>query len=88
VEKNNLLINEVGMLRSALLQYKILNHRNPETLKQLTTDAYTIDGKSHPFLEKLSMNQEGKAVDPFGHIYAYDAKSGWVASTTPGCERW
>ena len=88
IEKSNMLINEMSALRSTLLLYKIVNHRNVSDLALLTTTEYTMGGVARPFIERLPMSNDGKIIDPFGNPYLYDARSGWVSSTTRGCERW
>jgi type II secretory pathway pseudopilin PulG len=86
--KSNLLVSELAMLRSSLITYKLMNHANAPDLKTLMTAQYTVGGAKRPFVESLPFNGEGKVVDPFGTPYAYDVKSGWVASATTGYERW
>ena len=88
IEKSNMLINEMSALRSSLLLYKIVNHRNVPELSMLATTDYTMGGVERPFIERLPINKSGAIVDPFGNPYLYDSKSGWVSSTTRGCERW
>jgi type II secretory pathway pseudopilin PulG len=88
IEKSNMLINEMSALRSSLLLYKIVNHKNAPDLAMLTSTEYAMGGVSRPYIERLPLDKQGKIVDPFGNPYLYDARSGWVSSTTHGCERW
>lgn len=86
--KSDLLINELSMMRSSLLVYKILNRRNAENLEQLVTTTYYVDGDKRPYIDKLPPARKGKIIDPFGNPYSYDPKAGWVSSTTPGFVQW
>ena len=88
IEKSNMLINEMSGLRSALLLYKIVNHKNAPDLAMLATTDYNMGGVERPYIEHVPMNASGKIIDPFGNPYLYDPKSGWVSSSTQGCERW
>ncbi|MFA5811765.1 MAG: hypothetical protein WC956_05485 [bacterium] len=88
VEKTSLLLSELGMLRSSLMTYRLVNHRNAQDLFQLANEKYEADGAEKPYIERLPMNDKGAVVDPFGNPYAYDPNSGWVSSSTPGFERW
>jgi hypothetical protein len=88
IEKSNMLINEMSALRSAILLYKIVNHKNVPDLAVLATTEYNMGGVERPYIEHLPMDKSGKIIDPFGNPYLYDSKSGWVSSSTRGCERW
>jgi hypothetical protein len=88
LQKSELLIQELAMLRSSLAIYKILNHQNAESLAELAQGEYDVDGAWRPYVDKLPPVEDGDVLDPFGSPYAYDKKTGWVLSTTPGFESW
>lgn len=81
---------ELQELRNAATTFKALNKRNPVDIKDLVTA--TIMMPNDITVRKLIDNPpklvNGKYVDPFGNPFAYDAKTAWVKSTTPGYERW
>lgn len=88
VEKGNLLLSELGMLRSSLTTYKLMNKKNAASLSQLMSEKYNINGENKLYVEKLTKGKNDKLVDPFGNPYLYDQKTGWVSSATSGYERW
>lgn len=47
--------------------------------------AYYMEHKKFP-TTLAELHQVEK--DPFGHLYFYDPKQGWVASQTPGYTQW
>jgi len=88
VQKSNLLTQELSMIRSSVALYKMMNHKNPESLKELTSETYEADSTRRAYLDRLPASPEGLFVDPFGKPYLYDSKSGWVRSGTANYERW
>ncbi len=88
VVKGDLLLNELGMLRSSLMTYKLVNHKSAQDLKQLSTEYYEVGGEKKTYIDSLPVNKAGVVVDPFGNPYKYDPANGWVSSTTQGFERW
>ncbi len=88
VQKSNLLVQELASLRSSLTLYKTLNRENAPSLKVLASSEYEVGGTTRPFIERLPISEDGDVIDPFGNPYAYDQKTGWVSSATPGFERW
>jgi len=88
IQKSKLLVQELSMMRSALLLYKTVNYINAETLDTLTSTSYPVDDVMRPYIDRLPLSKNGKHIDPFGNPYNYDNKKGWVWSTTSGYERW
>jgi type II secretory pathway pseudopilin PulG len=88
IQKSNLLIQELSMLRSSLMLFKTVNHENAQNLKTLVDSEYEAGGEQRAYLDDLPLSAAGDVIDPFGNPYAYDRKTGWVSSSSPGFERW
>lgn len=88
LQKSELMIHELAMLRSSLALYKIVNHQNAGSLAELAQGEYDVDGAWRPYVDRLPPSDDGDILDPFGSPYAYDKKTGWVSSTSSGYERW
>ena len=50
-----------------------------------STGSIVID---RSYLEKLSLDDEGNLIDPFGNPYVYDPKLGKIRSSTEGYRSW
>ena len=88
VQKSDMLMQELGMLRSGVTLYKTVNHRNAESLEELASSEYEVGEAKRPYIEQLPVAEDGRILDPFGNPYAYDRNTGWVSSITKGFERW
>ena len=88
IRKSNLLIQELSMLRSGITLYKMVNGENPPALEELSRSTYKVDSTNRAYVDNLSATSGGVIVDPFGNAYAYDAKSGWIHTTTKNYDRW
>lgn len=88
MQKCKLLMNELSMLRSAVMTYKMINKRNPDSLGDLVATTYKADSVEKPYLDTLPGLVEGRVVDPFGAPYAYDPESGWLQSSSPDYRSW
>ncbi|MFH1830850.1 MAG: hypothetical protein ABH871_08775 [Pseudomonadota bacterium] len=88
VQKSNLLVQELGMLRSSLLLYKTINNHSAPSLEQLMTEEYDVGTTKRTYVERLPFSKDGKIIDPFGNPYNYDPKTGWLSSTTSSYEKW
>ena len=90
LNKGKILISELENIRSAVRMYKTMNKANPPSLEALAKLNYSFEpgqpGK--PYLSSGMFNSKGEALDPFGHPYKYDTKTGWVVSTSKGFEKW
>jgi len=90
VDKGQLLRTELEQIRAAVSTYKALNKVNPADLESLTKLTYSFEPgeKAIPYLQNVKVDKKGQLLDPFGHVYNYNPRSGWVASTTPGYLDW
>ncbi|MBI4366608.1 MAG: hypothetical protein HY543_07305 [Deltaproteobacteria bacterium] len=81
---------ELQILRSAVNLYKVVNRKNPPTLVALAMETYQLpgDGVTRRFLEGSPIDTDGTIRDPFGHVYHYDAETGWVRSSANGYTFW
>ena len=83
------LVNELQGLRTGVELYMTLNRSIPSNLETLAKSTYDSgDGTQRPYIENLPTNEKGQIIDPFGHPYKYDPKTGYVCSTTPGYQTW
>lgn len=88
VNKSRLLMQELSMFRSSISMFNIVNHRYPASLDELVASTYEIDSQSRPFVDRVHRSKSGELLDPFGKSYFYDAKSGWLRSSTEGYSQW
>ena len=88
VRKGNLLIQELSMLRSGVQVYQLVNRKNPPSLAELVTSTYESGSSRRHYVQRLPMDSEGRAIDPFGNPYVYDPETAWVHSQTEGFGRW
>ena len=86
--QSRLMMQELAMLRSSLILYKMINHENVESLGVLQSGRFEVEGIVHRYVDPLPVSGDGEVIDPFGNPYRYDRKRGWVSSTTAGFERW
>jgi competence protein ComGC len=86
-------------IRMSVRLFKVLNNRNPESLKELTekrvilparigTDRYSGSFFDQNYLMSHAVDSKGNIVDAFGNPFAYDPARGEVKATTKGCENW
>ena len=80
-------------IRMAVGVYQIVNHRNPDDLRDLINKKFVIPIRedtlfTQEYLRLLAVDPEGHPLDPFGNRYRYDRVSGHAASTTKGYETW
>lgn len=77
-------------LRSAMIMYYVNERSFPPNLATLvktpSKDAKT--GNLIYLLENLKLDDEGRPIDPMGHLYLYDNSSGKVSSVSPCCKNW
>lgn len=88
LEKRSLMTRELSAMRGAIASYRMLKKANPTSLGELAAASHPVGEGDMPFIDRLPGGEADAATDPFGHPYAYDPQTGWVASTTPGYERW
>lgn len=88
--KQRTLFYQLQILRSSINLYKLINLKNPENLEALATEIYKFPGEglTRRYIENAPIDKNGNVVDPFGNKYYYDARTGWVRSSTSGYEFW
>lgn len=91
VQKENakVLRNELTMLRSGVMLYYTLNKKFPDSLESLEKEMYEFpNGEKKVYLEKMPPQNNGEYIDPFGEVYHYNSKTGWVESRAKGFHFW
>lgn len=88
VQKGGMLMVELETFRNAIQAYRLANGENPPSLVDLAKAKIGDEGEARPYLDPPPALEGGRAIDPYGNPYAYDSKSGWISSSTPGYERW
>ncbi len=65
---------------------------DPEAMEELEDMGIAMKGGgitiSRSYLEKVSVDEDGNILDPFGNPYDYDPDTGMVRSPTPGYGNW
>lgn len=90
---------ELSNIRQSVTLFKMLNGRNPESLKEMMEKKVMIPVRmgSAPatgsifderYLMKNAVDGEGRKLDAFGNPFHYDSDRGEVRSTTKGYEVW
>ncbi len=79
--------NQLSIIRTGVLLYRVTHHNNPASLQELFSKTFNWGDGERRFVD-LSIQQGEKFLDPFGNAYYYDGKSGWVRSATTGYEFW
>lgn len=85
---------ELANIRRAVNLYIITKGKIPESLKQLIKEQVVIPKHDvlvrmeWPYIQNMSLDEEGYPLDPFGNRFVYDAKNGKVKSGTKGYEMW
>ncbi len=97
--KETALTIELSTLRSSVNLYAALKGKLPESLKELSSEKVVlpksgVEGRDYevvfvgPFVESMSMDEDGNLTDPFGNRYLYDPETGRVSSSTGGYLNW
>lgn len=91
---------ELVNIRTSIQLFKMLNGRNPQSLKEMTEIKVMYSARIGPdrysspiflkesYLMEYAVDKEGNIIDVFGKPFAYDANKGEVRSTTQGYENW
>jgi competence protein ComGC len=90
---------ELRNIRTTIRVFKILNRRNPGSIRELVekkvvmparvgADPYTGSIFSDNYLMPNAVDKKGNVLDAFGNTYTYDSLNGIVRSTTQGYEDW
>ena len=86
-------------IRTSIKLFKMLNNRNPQSLKELTekkvmlparigADRYSGSFFDRNYLMSHAEDSKGNMLDAFGNPFAYDPLRGEVKATTKGYEDW
>jgi competence protein ComGC len=90
---------ELTNIRTRITLFKILNSRNPDSLKEMMERKVLLPGRigssayngsifDEHYLLKNAIDAEGNKLDAFGNPFLYDNVRGEVKSTTQGYENW
>ena len=87
-------------IRTSIRLFRVLNERNPDSLKELVENDVLLPARSgrevssgtlflnEKYLIRQSQDAEGHLVDAFGNRYGYDPVHGEVRASTKGYELW
>ena len=91
---------ELVNIRTSIQLFKMLNGRNPQSLKEMTEKKVMYAARIGPekytgpiffkesYLMEYATDKEGNIIDAFGNPFVYDAIKGEVRTTTQGYEIW
>lgn len=90
VAKERQMSGELNTFRAGIALYTMVNKEKPATFKDLLSGTYEVGSSQLPYVVgvKGDAMKDGKPVDPFGNPYSYDARKGWVYSSTEGYRDW
>lgn len=71
---------QLYQINTAIVVYRVLNHKFPESLKVLVEEQYIVSAENpvikKRYLEGISVDKEGFPLDPWGRRFGYDKKQG------------
>jgi competence protein ComGC len=89
---------ELSNIRTSIRLFKMLNHRNPASLREMIEmkvmfparigSGYAGSIYKESYLMKNAVDAEGNKVDAYGNPFLYDPQRGEVRSSTKGYENW
>ncbi len=91
---------ELGNIRRSIGLFRMLNERNPGSLKELIENNVLLPARigknsytgpiffDEKYLVAQAQDAQGNLVDSFGNLYAYDPVHGQVRTSTKGYESW
>ncbi len=89
---------ELANIRTSIRLFKMLNGRNPESLRDMIEKKVILPARigggysgsifKESYLMKNAIDAEGNKVDAFGNSFLYDSRRGEVSSSTKGYENW
>jgi len=90
---------ELSNIRTSIRLYKMLNGKNPDSLKELIEKKIVQPGRIGPglysdsffdehYLLKNAVDETGNKLDAFSNPFLYDHNLGSVRTTTQGYETW
>jgi type II secretory pathway pseudopilin PulG len=87
-------------IRMSVTLFKMLNNRNPDSLKEMVEKKVMLPARIGPdkytdpiflkesYLMEYATDKEGNIIDAFDNPFTYDAAKGEVRTTTKGYEAW
>lgn len=81
------LIYELRTLRNAVIIFKFMNGRNPESFKELAVSNFELKKGDKRRYIPHNISDNG-FIDPFGGRYDYNEKSGWVKTSSADHAEW
>ena len=89
LDKKKRLRHELEQIRDSIQVYKFINKKNPASLSLLVDDEFKFDRKiKHKYIHGIRSDGNNYLVDPFGVLYLYDPKTGFVRSGTVEYSTW
>jgi competence protein ComGC len=89
---------ELSNIRLSITLFRMLNGRNPASLKELIEKKVMLPARiggvysgsifRESYLMKNAVDAEGNKVDAYGNPFIYDSTRGEVKSSTKGYENW
>ncbi len=91
---------ELGNIRRSIGLFRMLNERNPGSLKELIENNVLLPARigrdpstgpiffNEKYLIAQAQDAQGHLVDAFGNLYTYDPVHGQVRTSTKGYESW
>jgi competence protein ComGC len=91
---------ELANIRTSIRLFRMLNERNPGSLRELIENDVLIPARigknqytgpiffNEKYLVAQAQDEQGRLVDSFGNLYAYDPVRGQVRTSTKGYESW
>jgi competence protein ComGC len=89
---------ELSNIRTSIRLFKMLNDRNPESLREMIEKKVMLPARiggghtgsifKESYLMKNAVDADGNKVDAYGNPFMYDSTRGEVRSSTKGYEIW
>jgi hypothetical protein len=82
------LIYELRALRMATQTFQIASGHKPSNFEELKKATFVdAKGKKRYYLP-IKMREQKELIDPYGKPYSYDAKTGWIHSSSTKYVAW
>ena len=88
VANERALIDELRAVRMAVGLYLEINKEYPTSLKDLTTNSFTMGDRTVHYLTNIKSDEEGYPIDSFGKRFNYDPGTGRVWSAEKQYSSW
>ncbi len=93
------LMAELVNIRTSIKLFKIINNRNPGSIKEMMEKDMILPGRTgkdgmtgsvfkDKYLMHYEVDEQGEIIDSFGNRFDYDPLRGEVKATTKGYEDW